>query len=165
MNAGKLAAPILLMAMLMTSLMAIAIRNLVDEGLSVFDATFLRLSIAALPFSNIGDIATGMTKPSVLFNALSLGIVMTMIPYYIIGWSTRYLSPVTVAVICVSEVIFAVIIGTFYYGEPLDAQDLFGVLLLVGSIVMISFADAKKRKGKDAASPESSDPVDGEISG
>lgn len=42
MNAGKLAAPILLMAMLMTSLMAIAIRNLVDEGLSVFDATFLR---------------------------------------------------------------------------------------------------------------------------
>lgn len=315
MNAGKLAAPTLLMAMFMTSLMAIAIRNLVDEGLSVFDATFLRLSIAAavivlaviatrswhvfkikprdlvffilfavfkflsdytlfhsldtisvglaallqniapyfvmvmafflfrekvggvtlfavmmgsfgcilmsgkalmsqsidvsgivsallsafflgtffvgsrinndrgystatylafvfigaalaaLPFSNIGDIATGMTKPSVLFNALSLGIVMTMIPYYIIGWSTRYLSPVTVAVICVSEVIFAVIIGTLYYGEPLDIQDILGVLLLVGSIVMISLADAKKRKGKDAASPESSDPVDGEISG
>ena len=105
-----------------------------------------------------------MTKPSVLFNALSLGIVMTLIPYYIIGWSTRYLSPVTAAVICVSEVIFAVIIGTFYYGGPLDVQDILGVLLLVGSIVMISFAD-RKGKNKDEAPPESSDPVDGDISG
>ncbi len=305
MNAGKFAAPILLMAMLMTSLMAIAIRNLVDEGLSVFDATFLRLSIAAavivlaviatrswhvfkikprdlvffilfavfkflsdytlfhsldtisvglaallqntapyfvmvmaffmfrekvgrmtlfavmmgsfgcilmsgkalmsqsidvsgiisallsafflgtffvgsrvnndrgystatylafvfvgaalaaLPFSNIGDIATGMTKPSVLFNALSLGIVMTMIPYYIIGWSTKHLSPVTASVICVSEVIFAVIIGTLYYGERLDVQDALGILLLVGSIIMISFADAKKRKADEGSSAQS----------
>ncbi|MBP5394583.1 MAG: hypothetical protein J6Y18_01575, partial [Candidatus Methanomethylophilaceae archaeon] len=48
MDAGKFAAPILLLAMLMTSLMAIATRNLVDAGLSVFDATFLRLSIAAI---------------------------------------------------------------------------------------------------------------------
>lgn len=116
------------------------------------------------PFSNIGDIATGMTKPSVLFNALSLGVVMTMIPYYIIGWSTRHLSPVTAAVICVSEVIFAVLIGTLYYGEPLDTQDILGVLLLVGSIIMISFAD-RKGKSRDEAPPESSDPVDGEISG
>ena len=48
MDAGKFAAPILLLAMLLSSLMAIAIRNLVDAGLSVFDATFLRLSSAAV---------------------------------------------------------------------------------------------------------------------
>lgn len=308
MDAGKFAAPILLLAMLMTSLMAIAIRNLVEAGLSVFDATFLRLSIAAavlvlavvatrswhvfrikskdlpffilfgifkflsdytlfhaldeisvglaallqntapyfvmimafflfkervgkmtliavmmgsfgcilmsgmalmnqsidvsgvlsalmsafflatffvgsrinsdkgystatylafvfvgatlaaLPFSNLGDIRTGMTDWYVVFNAIALGVVMTMIPYYIIGWSTRYLSPVTAAVICVSEVIFAVIIGTFYYGERLDLQDVLGVILLVGSIILISFADAKKRKtDADAGTPVQSE--------
>ena len=295
MDAGKFAAPILLLAMLMTSLMAIATRNLVDAGLSVFDATFIRLSIAAavlilavvatrswhvfrirprdlpffilfgvfkflsdytlfhsldtisvglaallqntapyfvmvmafflfkervgkktlfavmmgsfgcilmsgmalmnqsielsgilsalmsafflgtffvgsrinsdkgyatstylafvfvgaalaaLPFSNLSDIGAGLTEPSVLFNAIALGIVMTMIPYYIIGWRTKYLSPVTAAVLCVSEVIFAVLIGVLYYEEGLDIQDIIGVLLLVGSIVVISFADRKER--------------------
>ena len=305
MDAGKLAAPFLLLAMLLSSLMAIAIRNLVDAGLSVFDATFLRLSIAAvvlmlavvatrswhvfrikmkdlpffilfavfkflsdytlfhaldnisvglaallqntapyfvmimafflfkervgkmtllavmmgsfgcilmsgmalmnqsidvsgvlsalmsafflatffvgsrmnsdkgyatstylafvfvgaalaaLPFSNLGDIKEGLDDVSVLFNALALGIVMTMIPYYIIGWSTKHLSPVTAAVICVSEVIFAVIIGTLYYGEHLDVQDALGILLLVGSIIMISFADAKKRKADEESSAQS----------
>lgn len=135
MNAGKFAAPILLMAMLMTSLMAIAIRNLVDEGLSVFDATFLRLSIAAA--------------------VIVLAVIATR------SWHVFKIKPRDLVFL----ILFAVIIGTAYYGEPLDLQDVLGVLLLVGSIIMISFADAKKRKGKDAASPESSDPVDGEISG
>ncbi|MBQ3736347.1 MAG: hypothetical protein II855_05380 [Candidatus Methanomethylophilaceae archaeon] len=135
MNAGKFAAPILLVAMFMTSLMAIAIRNLVDEGLSVFDATFLRLSIAAA--------------------VIVLAVIATR------SWHVFKIKPRDF----VFFILFAVIIGTAYYGEPLDLQDVLGVLLLVGSIIMISFADAKKRKGKDAASPESSDPVDGDISG
>ena len=116
---------------------------------------FVGAALAALPFSNMGDIKDGMTDISVLFNALALGIVMTMIPYYIIGWSTKHLSPVTAAVICVSEVIFAVIIGTLYYGEKLDVQDILGILLLVGSIVMISFADAKKNSKDEEPSVQS----------
>ena len=134
MNAGKFAAPILLVAMFMTSLMAIAIRNLVDEGLSVFDATFLRLSIAAA--------------------VIVLAVIATR------SWHVFKIKPRDLAFF----ILFAVIIGTFYYGEPLDLQDVLGVLLLVGSIIMISFAD-RKGKSKDEAPPESSDTVDGEISG
>ena len=124
-----------------------------DKGYST--ATYLAFmfvcaAIASIPFSNFGDISSGLSEPSMLLIALSLGIVMTMIPYYIMGWSTRYLSPVTVAVICVSEVVFAVFIGLFYYGEGLDAQDVIGIILLLGSIILISkFGEKREQPNPD----------------
>ena len=110
---------------------------------------FLFATLVSLPFADIPAIGEGMTDLSVLGNSLALGILMTLIPYYIMSWSVKHISQVYCAVLAVSEVIFAVIIGVLYFGEGLDVQDVLGVAMLVASVAMISFLGGREKKDSD----------------
>ena len=105
-------------------------------------------TIVAIPFADVGAIASRALEVDVLINSLVLGIAMTLLPFYVIAWSIKYINSTTTSVICVLEVVFAALVGAFYFKEGLDILDAAGILMMVGSIVLISKIEADGDKKK-----------------
>ena len=105
--------------------------------------------IVSIPFANLNRIVESMSDTDVLINSLILGIVMTLIPYYISTWSVKYLGEMTVSVISVSEVVFAEIVGAMFFDEAIGPIEVIGTLLMIASLVLINLApDIEQRIGK-----------------
>ncbi|MBR4203104.1 MAG: DMT family transporter [Candidatus Methanomethylophilaceae archaeon] len=104
--------------------------------------------IVSIPFTDMGFIASHTLDPDVIWNSLILGVVMTLVPFYIMAWSAKYLDTATVSTICVLEVVFAAIVGSLYFGEPLDILDALGIAMMIASIVLISRNSRSTAKNK-----------------
>ena len=105
--------------------------------------------IVSIPFVDLGNVVSSMSDPNVVFNSLILGILMTLIPYYVTSWSIKYLGELNVSVISVSEVVFAEIVGVIFFNESLGLIEIVGTVLMIGSIILINFAPAlEQREGK-----------------
>ncbi len=77
-----------------------------DRGYGVMTCLFYVMfiaTLASLPFTDLGRIVGSMADTSVIVNSLALGILITLIPYYIIAWSVKYVGQLKASVITVSE--------------------------------------------------------------
>lgn len=128
-----------------------------ERGYSPAVFTFYLMFVSTLitvPFIDIGTMADAFSDISIALRAVVLGVVTTLIPYYIVAWSMKYLNPMIAAVICVSEVFFAAMMGALYFHESMDIQDYIGIIMLASSIVLISRQTAIESREK----AESADP-------
>ena len=94
--------------------------------------------IVSVFFADVPRVVSSMSDMSVIINSLILGIFMTLVPFFITAWSVKYLGPLNVTVISVTEVVFATIVGVVYFQEPIAAQDIVGIFLMMISVVLIA---------------------------
>jgi drug/metabolite transporter (DMT)-like permease len=69
---------------------------------------------------------------------MGLGIVASLIPMFIEVWSARYLSPTVISIVSMVEVVSAAIIGVVAFDEVLDIFNIFGIALVLSSILIIN---------------------------
>jgi len=124
----------------------------IDRGYAPSTYLFYMLfvaMVASIPFTDLGKVLDSMSDPNIAFNSVILGILMTLVPYYVISWSTRYLGELNVSVISVSEVVFAEIVGALFLGEAVGPIEIIGTLLMIVSIILIDLAPVmEQREGK-----------------
>lgn len=103
-------------------------------------------ALAGLPFSNLPAIAdVAVNYPGPLF-LLGIGFLMTVVPEFMTVWSTKHLRPTTVSIICVLELVAAAFAGAVLYGEDLGIVDMLGVLLVIGSVIILNIRIKFKAK-------------------
>ena len=107
--------------------------------------------IISIFFTDVPKVVSSMSDTSVLVNSLILGILMTLVPYYISAWAVKYLGALTVSVISVTEVVFATLVGVLYFNEPIGILDMIGILMMILSVVMISVGSAVQEKKDEGA--------------
>jgi drug/metabolite transporter (DMT)-like permease len=107
--------------------------------------------IISIFFTDVPKVVSSMSDASVLVNSLILGILMTLVPYYISAWAVKYLGALTVSVISVTEVVFATLVGVLYFNEPIGILDMIGILMMILSVVMISVGSAVQEKKDEGA--------------
>lgn len=95
-------------------------------------------TIVSLFFTDVPKVVSSMSDTSVLANSLVLGIFMTLVPFFISAWAVKYLGALNVAVISVTEVVFATIVGVAYFNESIALQDIVGIALMIASVVLIA---------------------------
>ena len=113
--------------------------------------TFLVAAVFALPFSDMGGIATAIIDYKGLFNALMLGGAMTLLPFYLYNWSVQYLEPTTSTMISVLEVVVAAAVGFSFFGERLGILNFMGMMLVIVSILVMNITiriGYRKKYGK-----------------
>ena len=63
---------------------------------------------------------------------------MTLIPYFLLTWSSSRMDPTVISIISVLEIVGAMIVGYFMFSEILDVLHFIGIALVVLSIVLIN---------------------------
>ena len=92
----------------------------------------------AIPFTDLPGTAQALSTVNGWAAALALGILMTLIPYFLLTWSSSRMDPTVISIISVLEVVGASVVGYFMFNETLDVPHFIGIALVVASIVLIN---------------------------
>lgn len=99
---------------------------------------FVISTVICVPFSDVADVPGKIVDLEVVWNLLAMGILMTLVPYYLQIYAVRYISPVKVNLIGLVEVVSAVIVGWIIYGESLGITNFIGMVLIPFSIILMN---------------------------
>ena len=100
--------------------------------------TFLFASVIILPFIHFEPLGNTITDITGLGACLVFGAVLTLVPFYLLAISLRYLEPTTVSVLGVMELVASTMVGFFFFDEVLEAVDIGGILLVIASVFIIN---------------------------
>ena len=110
---------------------------------------FLFASLMTIPFANDVKVVESFVDVHLILGVLSLGILMTLVPFFVSTWGVQKLEASKVSLISVMEVITACIVGYFLFDEEMTVLNIIGMSLVVASIVIMDLKinrEIRKRK-------------------
>lgn len=110
---------------------------------------FLFASLMTIPFANDVKVVESFVDVHLILGVLSLGVLMTLIPFFVSTWGVQKLEASKVSLISVMEVITACIVGYFLFDEEMTVLNIIGMSLVVASIVIMDLKinrEIRKRK-------------------
>jgi len=113
--------------------------------------TMLIADLIAMPFIGHGDVIQAVSDPQGMIMALGLGVMMTLVPFFLYAWSTQFIEPSLASMISVLEVVTATTVGFFVFGEGITLINVFGMTLVILSVVVMNIklrSDYVKKYGK-----------------
>ena len=113
--------------------------------------TLLFATLISLPFSNVGGVAEAVSDTEGMLMAVLLGVLLTLVPYFLLAWSVKYLAPTVSSMISTLEVVVAAAVGYAFFDENLGILNIAGMLLVIASIILMDLKlrrDYIKRFGK-----------------
>ena len=105
---------------------------------------FLISTVICIPFADVPSIPGKVVDWNVVIDLLCMGVLMTLVPYYLQIYALKYISPVTVNIIGLLEVAAAVVVGMVFYDESLGLMNCVGMVLIPASIVLMN-VDVRRR--------------------
>lgn len=114
---------------------------------------FLFASLMTIPFANDVKVVESFVDVHLIFGVLSLGVLMTLIPFFVSTWGVQKLEASKVSLISVMEVITACIVGYFLFDEEMTLLNIIGMSLVVASIVIMDLKinrEIRKRKTSES---------------
>lgn len=99
-------------------------------------ATIFMLALNGHTFIN-SDLP--VAEPNILFGAAGLGIFLTVIPYLIYTEGLKHIEAGRASIIAMVEPVAAAMIGFTLFGERLSLVQWAGVLLIMGSVILIQY--------------------------
>ena len=117
--------------------------------------TFLFASLMTIPFANDVKVVESFVDAHLILGVLSLGILMTLIPFFVSTWGVQKLEASKVSLISVMEVITACIVGYFLFDEEMTVLNIIGMSLVVASIVIMDLKINREIRKRRALSDRS----------
>lgn len=114
---------------------------LMDRGYSantVIFYVFLISTVICVPFSDVREIPGMVRDMGDVWNILAMGVLMTLVPYYLQIYAVKYIAPVTAQVIGLLEVAAAVNVGFLLYGESIGLINVLGMGMISLSVVVLN---------------------------
>ena len=125
---------------------------LMDRGYSyntVLFFIYLLSTLVCVPFGDLPSIPGKVVGWNVVADLMCMGVLMTLVPYYLQIYALKYISPVTVNIIGLLEVACAVVVGMMIYDEGLGLMNLIGMILIPASIVLMNVDVRKKLRERE----------------
>ena len=116
---------------------------------------FLFASLMTIPFANDVKVVESFVDVHLTLGVLSLGILMTLIPFFVSTWGVQKLEASKVSLISVMEVITACIVGYFLFDEEMTVLNIIGMSLVVASIVIMDLKINREIRKRRALSDRS----------
>ena len=106
--------------------------------LTVTMYTFIVGSISSALFVDFGGFAAKINSPDILMWTLTTGVVTCVIPYLLYTAGLAGVEAGRAAVMSTVEPVVASIVGVVFYNEGMDFFKILGIVLVIGSIVIIN---------------------------
>ena len=115
--------------------------------------TFLIAGICLIPFSDVPVIAdVAFNVPDALIWMISLGVVITTIPYVLYNSGLKGLDAGVASVVAFSEPMVATIAGFILYNEAPNASNILGIMLILAAIILLNIDFSKKKEAQESSS-------------
>ena len=121
--------------------------------------SFLFMAAVALSVSdpvNIVEITAAKPMP-ILPLLFGIGICTSVIPFVLNGIALRDLSAGTVSALSIVEPLSATVYSVVFFGEPMDAWKIVGVVLILGAVVFLGLDEIWSERALKKVSAESSE--------
>lgn len=116
------------------------------QSLTISFYTFLFAAIGSLPFLKGNGVAEAIfSNPGNVVFTLIFGLVSTVLPYFVYTWGLQYVETGTASILASVEPVVATLIGVVLFGETLSPVELFGVVLVLLSIVICNTKGKKEK--------------------
>lgn len=107
--------------------------------------TFIVATVALLPFSGIWGKLDILFSLKVLFYSVGLGLIPTVLAYFVYTWGLGKTEGSKAAVIATVEPVVATIVGILIYQEQMSVGQFLGALLILASVILVNLPE-KARK-------------------
>lgn len=129
-------------------------KHLLNKGYSVMTVllyAFVIGLVCVTPFTDVPDTFEKVSMGGeIVWYLMGLGIVCTMVPYYLNIVGVKYLNTVTASVIQTTEIISSAVAGAFLFGESIGLIDIVGMVLIFASVFLIGSDERASRKEASA---------------
>ncbi|MGD6845080.1 DMT family transporter [Bacillus infantis] len=120
------------------------------EPFTVTLYTFLTASAVLLPITRLWEKASLFLKPEVLFLGLGLGLLPTVLAYFLYTWGLEKTESSKAAVIAAIEPVVAILLGVALYSESLGFLQLSGSMIIILCVILVNLPERKGRTGLGA---------------
>ena len=107
--------------------------------------TFIMGLIGSLPLGKVGQTLRIMkSQPRLILFAIGIGIVSTVLPYFLYTWGLKRMETSKAAILVAVEPVVGAVIGMTVYHEPHNFLKILGILLILLSILILNIQWTKK---------------------
>jgi len=99
--------------------------------------TFLIATICLAPFCDVPYVMQTSSNIEVLLNILGLGIISTVLPYYLYTVGLKRMDAGKASIIAFVEPMVATIVSLLI-GDPFGWTNVLGIILILGSIILLN---------------------------
>ncbi|MDT0160199.1 EamA family transporter [Bacillus sp. AG4(2022)] len=115
------------------------------EPFTVTLYTFVTASAVLLPVTRIWEKASLFLQPEVLFLGLGLGLLPTVLAYFLYTWGLEKTESSKAAVIATIEPVVAIFMGVALYSESLGYMQLSGSIIILLCVILVNLPERKGR--------------------
>ncbi|RFA37563.1 EamA family transporter [Virgibacillus dokdonensis] len=112
--------------------------------LSITTYTFVTAAIALTPFFPFVEKGMLLLQPNVILYAFGLGFLPTAFAYIIYTWGLKDIEASKASILTTVEPVVAMIIGIFIFKETFTLQQIIGMVIILGTILLIQHQPKKK---------------------
>ncbi|MDO9522357.1 MAG: EamA family transporter [Methanocorpusculum sp.] len=117
--------------------------------LTITTYTFVVAAVGILPFCNVAEmVGLSVENPGVLPYILILGILCTVLPYFLYTKGLKHVEGGKASVMAFVEPMVATLIGIFLFHEQMTLLNMTGVILIFAAIVLLN------RRSRSSVAPE-----------
>jgi drug/metabolite transporter, DME family len=115
------------------------------EPFTVTFYTFLTAAAVLLPITRLWEKASLFLNPEVLFLGLGLGLLPTVLAYFLYTWGLEKTESSKAAVIATIEPVVAILLGVALYSESLGFLQLSGSIIIILCVILVNLPERKGR--------------------
>ncbi len=112
--------------------------------LSITTYTFVTSAIALTPFFPFAEKGMLLLHPTVILYAFGLGFLPTAFAYIIYTWGLKDIEASKASILTTVEPVVAMIIGIFIFKETFTFQQIIGMVIILGTILLMQHQPKKK---------------------
>ncbi|WP_077213745.1 DMT family transporter [Bacillus dakarensis] len=114
--------------------------------------TFVVAAAALIPFSGVWSKLDLLFSPRIFLYSAGLGLIPTVLAYFIYTWGLEQTESSKAAVIATVEPLVATMLGLFMFGERLGISQFVGSLLIILSVIIVNLPKKIKTTRLDYSS-------------
>ena len=101
--------------------------------------TFIFAFIGSIPLGKFrGSAAIIRSDPSLIFWCLGIGIISTILPYFLYSWGLKRMESGKAAILVAIEPVVGAVIGMTVFHESHNAVKIIGICLIIGAIILLN---------------------------
>jgi len=131
-----------LAAGLFGALYSTGVKLSLNDGYKPNTVLFYIFLVGAVLFLFVMDVPTTFSlafgSTDMMFNSLMLTFLLTLVPYYLYAKGMESLEPITVLILAFLEAVTSAVVGVFMFSEPMDVLNVLGIIMVLGSILLMN---------------------------